>query len=133
MSVEMVSDHRPVYICVCVSSCDCTGVSDVARSRARGLGLVNFCPRLPAPHLRLLWALPGPWTVSLFRAGLGVLVPALWAVILGGPSHGMVTMGEGMSLHCAGTLGAHGLLTSAHHSRGLSAGAGCPLCQCLIT
>lgn len=41
MSVEIVSDHRPVCICVCISSCGCTGVSDAARRRRRGLGLVN--------------------------------------------------------------------------------------------
>lgn len=48
---------RSSCVFVCVSSCGCTGVSDVAGSCAWGLGLVNPCPRLPAPHLRPLWVL----------------------------------------------------------------------------
>lgn len=41
MSVEIVSDHRLVCICVRISSCGCTGVSDAASPRRRGLGLVT--------------------------------------------------------------------------------------------
>lgn len=72
-----------------------------------GLGLVNpspgylpllsdLCGSLPGPFAPL--PIPGPWTGRLFRAGLGVVVPDLWAAIQGGPSCGKVTVGEGVSM-----------------------------------
>lgn len=83
--MEMVSDHQPVCLCVCVSSCGYTGVSDVARLCGRGLGLVNPCPMTTCSFsqtsVRSLLGLglsaplpiPGPWTSRLLqgRAGCG--------------------------------------------------------------
>lgn len=64
-----------------------------------------------------------------------MMVPVLWAAILGGPSHGEVTAGgEGESLLWAGAVRAHGLADFCPHAlKGMFAAAGCPLCEPLVT
>lgn len=123
---------------VCVSSCVCTSVSDAARSRVRGLGLVNLCPRLPAPHLRLLWVLarvlgplahPRALDCQCLQGRAGCAGACSVGCILGGPSHGMGTVGERTSLLCAGTLRAQFAAFCPSFSRTVC-GAGCPLCWC---
>lgn len=94
--------------------------------------LSDLCGSLPGPFAPL--PIPGLWTGRLFRAGLGVVVPALWAAILGGPSGRNVTVGEGVSPLWAVAVRAHGLADSAPHSlKRMFAGAGYVLCQHFIT
>lgn len=85
MSVEMVSDHQPVYICGRASSCGCTGGTGAARPRGRGLGLVNPCPTATCSFsqtsVRSLLGpfapppppppIPGPWTGGLLQGRAG--------------------------------------------------------------
>lgn len=104
MSVEMVSDHRPVCICGRASSCGGTGVTDASRPRGRGLGLVSPCPTATFSFSRTsvrsllgpvaLLSIPGPWPGGACSA----------VAILGGPGHRKVTAGEGSSAPWPGAL-----------------------------
>lgn len=94
--------------------------------------LADICGSLPGPFVPL--PILEPWTGRLFRAGLDMVMPALWAAILRGPSHGKVTLGEGVSTLWAVAVRTHGLADSAPHSlKRMFAGAGYTLCQHLIT
>lgn len=111
-------------ICVCVSSCGYTGVSDAARSYGRGLGLVNPCTRLPAPHLRALWFLArafGPLAHprALDCQALQDRAVCGSACSMGchfGWTIGQSLWGKECLLFGSRVVRAHGLLTSASHS-----------------
>ena len=75
-------------------------MSDVVRPCGKGPGLVPPAPRLPVRSMLSAPSPPppppqGPGRIGVFRAALSAVVPALWAAILGGPSHGKVTTGGG--------------------------------------
>lgn len=124
----MVSDHRTVGICVCVSSCG-TGVTDVGRPCGKGLGLVTPCPTATCSSSSGLCdvcagasaplPVPGPWAGRLLWAGLGVVGPARQAAVGVGPAVGGSLQEEECPCSEQGQSEMVALLTSAPHlSRG---------------
>ena len=75
----------------------------------------------------------GPGRIGFFRAALSAVVPALWAAILGGPSHGKVTTGGGTPVLWVRLSEVVALLPFAPHSLlEVFASKGCPLCGCRL-
>ena len=113
-------------------------MSDVVRPCGKGPGLVPPAPRLPVRSMLSAPSPPppppqGPGRIGVFRAALSAVVPALWAAILGGPSHGKVTTGGGRPVLRARLSEAVALLPLAPHSLlEVFAGKGCPLCGCCL-
>lgn len=131
MSVEMVSDHRPVCICGCASSCGGTGGTDAARPCGRGLGLVSPCltatfssqtsmrPSGPLAHPSAL-----AWQASARRGWVWRCL--LWGLPFWvGPAVGRSLLGKELLHSGLGHSETSALLSSAPHSlKGLFAGAG---------
>ena len=108
-------------------------MSDVVRPCGKGPGLVPPAPRLP---VRSMPSAPSPPTAPTSGPGadrLSAVVPALWAAILGGPSHGKVTTGGGTPVLWVRLSEVVALLPFAPHSLlEVFASKGCPLCGCRL-